>query len=328
MSSIIKGLNSVREQRKGEIRDYPDERSWQSGPGRDPYDMYSPSADETNYGPNNVFSISVNLNKDKKGPPNWKPVGIVKGLSDYPRDETVMQIYQDYLNKFKDVGEFKVGVLGAGPSTRPTHYLLSKVVDDAKKMLGLTENQKTPKLDPDRLAREAFKIVKQIGYDHTVPQILIELETLAEENLPPEKIAELKQAEDRVFEARNHLESEIYKLSEIFAKDPYTDEDDFEDEDYDLDELREEAKKKVYKIKSARGEILELDNHTEWATREAAEAALASLDIEPSEREQYRIISITTEGQIYSTGGGAGQSYRKIKPKKRKSFSTKQDVIK
>ena len=91
----------------------------------------------------------------------------------------------------------------------------------------------SPKLYPDQLARNAFNIARQIAYDETVPEILVQLNKLADENLSVDQKQQFKDAENRVFKARNHLESEVYKLSEIFAKDPYTDEDKYEE----LDEM-------------------------------------------------------------------------------------------
>jgi len=95
------------------------------------------------------------------------------------------------------------------------------------------------KLPMDEAYRKARQITKQIKYDQTASEIVVEIQMLAEKAGIPEK--ELQDAENEVYAAINALESAVYGLDEVFKEALERQRYEQDDEDF-----MSEAKAKQY----------------------------------------------------------------------------------
>jgi hypothetical protein len=134
---------------------------------------------------------------------------------------------------------------------------------------------------------QARKITKGIKYDDTATDIIVQIQMLAEKfNIDKDA---LETAIDEVYTAKNQLESAVYGLDEVF-------EEALQQSRWDDDEISEEKQRLDPKCWSG---------YKKQGTK--MKGGVRVNNCVPKEGVE--------EGQIYSTGGGAGQSYRKYKVK-------------
>lgn len=160
--------------------------------------------------------------------------------------------------------------------------------------------------------QQAKNITKKIRFDNTVNEILTEIELLVDKyNIDKDSF---QVAETEVKNAQRQLEAAIYGLDEIFLNAAKVQEDNLSEED----KIQES-----YSANDIADELL--DRHSDLIRRfghEVVAQTILNVAKEYPAKSINELIEIIkdklqtkNEGQIYSTGGGAGQSYRKYKAK-------------
>jgi hypothetical protein len=89
-----------------------------------------------------------------------------------------------------------------------------KGFEDGRYKQDVAEGSLNELVDLESAYRRATEITKQIKYDDTVTQIIVQIQMLAEKSGIPEE--NLRYEIDQVYEAKSQLESAIYGLDEVF----------------------------------------------------------------------------------------------------------------
>ena len=101
--------------------------------------------------------------------------------------------------------------------------------------LEVSEATSNELVDLESAYRRATEITKQIKYDDTVTQIIVQIQMLAEKSGIPEE--NLRYEIDQVYEAKSQLESAIYGLDEVFQDAMRQQQYDQEDNDVDESQI-------------------------------------------------------------------------------------------
>ncbi len=195
------------------------------------------------------------------------------------------------------------------PFNKGKDFILTNKPEDAQ---GMSEAQGDTLHDPEYSLPEARRITKAIKYDDTVGEIITQIQMLAERTEGIDSKT-LEYSIDGVLSAKNALESAVYGLEEAFEDAARNAQYKRDEEDLDEDYTGMFAAEKTpetnpyggSKDRQFRGAISETP--TDNPTGASGEGGWRTYRAKPAGEIE--------EGQIYSTGGGAGQSYRKFTPK-------------
>ena len=122
--------------------------------------------------------------------------------------------------------------LGRWLATQPRNFRAKQELD---KYLEVSEATSNELVDLESAYRRATEITKQIKYDDTVTQIIVQIQMLAEKSGIPEE--NLRYEIDQVYEAKSQLESAIYGLDEVFQDAMRQQQYDQEDNDVDESQI-------------------------------------------------------------------------------------------
>ena len=122
--------------------------------------------------------------------------------------------------------------LGRWLATQPKNFRAKQELD---KYLEVSEATSNELVDLESAYRRATEITKQIKYDDTVTQIIVQIHMLAEKSGIPEE--NLRYEIDQVYEAKSQLESAIYGLDEVFQDAMRQQQYDQEDNDVDESQI-------------------------------------------------------------------------------------------
>ena len=174
-------------------------------------------------------------------------------------------------------------------------------------------------MDPEYALPQARKITKAIKYDDTVGEIITQIEMLAERTQGIDSRT-IQYAIDGVLAAKNALEYAVYDLEEAFEDAAREMQYKRDEEELDEDETMQFAAEKTPAINPYGGQK---DRQFRGAIGEAVLSEMPDtsgpVGVQPGGWRRTDNPGVE-EGQIYSTGGGAGEAQRKFRPKSAGTF--------